>query len=315
MIRTHDDDQLNADAERIAKLTGETAAEVRARVPDKVLAETPRSLSKQIPRLLKSSAVGGGVIDGMAYVDLADGRRFFGHPSQPSHVRQWRLLSGLLPAELPGEAFLCALDVAMRYEHDVSVPIDMLPSGRGVVLEVGAYIGHKAVRMMEHVPDGSRYIGVELHPDNIELLRRNVSTVCGPDHISLHNCGVWDSDGEMEIFGKGRQRNALAPPDNKALDEALGVTVPVYTLDSLLAAELASGEVVDFMYMSINGAEPEALRGLDRFATRIRAMRIITPYQRDGVKVHDEVRSRVEALGFDLDERTFERSVFATRTI
>lgn len=97
-------------AARLGDLTGESVDQVVARAGSDELRSANTKLSPRIPQLLATQFVAAGVTDGSPYVVLPTGRIFYGLPSAPSHVRQHRLLRGLLDERIPEECFVCALE-------------------------------------------------------------------------------------------------------------------------------------------------------------------------------------------------------------
>lgn len=285
-------------ATRLAALTGESLEEVVARVGSSGLPERAH-LSPTITPILATAFADAGVIDGMPYVTLQNGRTFFGLPSERTHERQHQLLRGLLDPRIPPEGFLCAMDVVHRYVADATVPLDLLPGDGGVIVEVGAFLGHKAVWMMDQsIGTTGRFVAIELLPENCEIMTRNFA-VNGFDNTVVVPEGVWHQPGEIEVMGKGRQRNTLVDIDGGRISDPTGYMAPVNPLSDILSRTIPD-TAVDFMYLSVNGAEIEALQGLGPWSDRIRALRVASPYTRDGHETSARVRAMLEDLGFEL---------------
>lgn len=285
-------------AARLGDLTGESVDQVVARVGSDELRSANTKLSPRIPQLLATQFVAAGVTDGSPYVVLPTGRIFYGLPSAPSHVRQHRLLRGLLDERIPEECFVCALDVVYRYVADRTVSVELLPGRDGTIVEVGAYLGHKGMRMMDaSIGTTGRYVGIEMLPDNCGLMARNFAEN-GFDNAVVVPEGVWREPDVMDVMGKGRQRHSLVDIDAGRLSDPTGYTVPVNPLHDILARTLPAEAVVDFMYVSVNGAELEALDGLGDWAQRIRTIYVAANYDRDGEATSGRVGAQLAALGF-----------------
>lgn len=296
LVRALSVEQLDV-AARLGALTGETVDEVVSRLGVRAIPKLAH-LSRTIPKLLQAKFKHAGVRDGLPYVELRNGRVFYGLPSQRSHVQQHRLLQGLLDPDLPSECFLCALDVVHRYVADETIPVDLLPGSGGTIVEVGAYLGHKAMRMMDaSIGTTGRFVAIELIPENCEIIRRNF-TENGFSNAVILREGAWNQPGEIEVIGKGQQRNTLVEIDGGRLGAPTGYVAPVSPLSDILSRTVPDGSIVDFMYLSVNGAELEAIEGLGEWAARVRSIRVAAPYRRDGRSNAERARALLKHMGF-----------------
>lgn len=303
-------------AARLGELTGESVDQVVARVGSAAIPGKRAKLSPRIPKLLATEFAAAGIREGMPYVVLPNGRIFYGLPSAPTHVRQHRLLRGLLDERIPEEGFICALDVVYRYVADRTVPLNLLPGTGGVVVEVGAYLGHKAIRMMDaSIGKTGHFVAIELLPENCEVMARNFAEN-GFDNAVIVPEGVWNEPDRIEVMGRGRQRHTLVHIDAGRLSNPTGHLAPVNPLNDILGRSLPANAVVDFMYLSVNGAEIEALDGLGDWAERIRAIYVAANYKRDGQETIGRVRARLRDRGFELaDSHHSRRSITGLRDV
>ncbi|MGH8536185.1 MAG: FkbM family methyltransferase [Gammaproteobacteria bacterium] len=299
-------------ASRLGALTGETVEDVGSRLGVRAIPQRA-DLSRTIPKLLQAKFKRAGVRYGLPYVELHNGRVFYGLPSQRSHVQQHRLLRGLLDPDLPPECFLCALDVVHRYVADETIPVDLLPRPDGTIVEVGAYLGHKAMRMMDaSIGTTGHFVAIELMPENCEIMRRNF-TENGFSNTVIVREGVWNQPGEIEVMGKGQQRNTLVEIDGGRLSVPTGYLAPVSPLSDILSRTLPEGSIVDFMYLSVNGAELEAIEGLGDWAARVRSIRVAAPYRREGGSNATRARALLEHMGFGIASGPRPTIVLGTR--
>ena len=194
----------------VAQVRGESLEEVHHRFSEVQLRTAPRSFSRHIPALKAASFLETGVSDGMAYAKIPDGHVFYGFQSQPNHRKAYQFVHDLLPKEITEDAFLVAIDVVQRFATDFTwPPPEILPPRDGLVVECGAYLGHKTIRFAEELVPEGRVLAIEMMPDNVEILRRNIKENGLENRIDVMEYGVWDSAGELEVRGKGRQRNTL----------------------------------------------------------------------------------------------------------
>ena len=268
----------------IAKVRSETVEQVKSRFSKSQLALAPQSFSRHIPALREMEFVETGVSDGMAYAKLHDGHTFYGFKSMPNHRRAFEFVKDLLAPEINEDTFLVALDVVQRFATNFTwPPEEITPPKDGIVVECGAYLGHKTIRFAEELVPEGKVLAIEMMPDNVEILRRNIKENDLEHRIDVMEYGVWDSPGELEVRGKGRQRNTLI--ELEKLSDDAGVIAKVDTLDNLL--DSWEQIHVDLIFITVNGAEVEAIRGLDSWLTKVGGMFVAAPYEREGRRCSD----------------------------
>jgi FkbM family methyltransferase len=278
------DNVISERAQAIAQVRGESIEEVRHKFSNDELSTAPRSFSRHISTLRDARFLETGVSDGMAYAKIPDGHVFYGFQSMPNHRRAYKFVQDLLPKEITEDTFLVAIDVAQRYATDFTwPPPEILPPSDGLVVECGAYLGHKTIRFAEELVPEGRVLAIEMMPDNVEILRKNIKENGLENRIDVMEYGVWDSPGELEVRGKGRQRNTLIELDKLSNDT--GVIAKVDTLDNLL--DSWGKNHIDLIFITVNGAEVEALKGLDRWLSKVGGMFVAAPYEREGRRCSD----------------------------
>lgn len=281
-------------ATKIAAVREETIEAVVERFGEDALHRAPGSFSKHIPRLRRFEIAEAGAADGIAWVRLPDGHRLHSPESEPPHRRAFRFVEDLMPPALDEATFLAGIDAVQRFEHGLErLPEALTPRPDGCVVECGAYLGHKSIRFAESLVPEGEVLAVEMMPRNVEILRRNVEANDLGERISILEAGVWNEAGEVEVWGKGRQRNSLVPLEHIKVDT--GVMVRVDTLDVLL--DQWGRPFIDLLYVTINGAEIEALQGLVRRLPTVRGIFIVSPYDRDGVACAETCRELLVGKG------------------
>ncbi len=234
------------------------------------------------------------VNDGLTQVRLTNGRVFWGHPTGRMMLRVYRLLTELLPDIVIPEAYRLAIDVASRYRGATSGFKAFLPGAGGVIFEVGAYLGFKAVRFAEIVGPTGKVVSIEAHPSNFDVMVRNIRDNGMESIISAVHCGVWSEPGTMTLKGTDRQSASLVDLDQKQHYQSV-CTVPTDTLARIMdRLEIAK---VDVMNLQVMGAEVEALRGLGDRLNDVRVFRIVTPFTRDGRSARDDCEKILTQAG------------------
>jgi len=280
----------------LAHVRGEAPATVAHKYSENELATIPSTFSKHIPALRKTRLLETGLRDGMAFARTPDGKIFYGYPSKANHRRAYHFVKDLLPQEVTEDTFLVSLDVAQRYATDFTWPPgDILPQRSGTVVECGAYLGYKTIRFAEElVPDG-KILAIELMPENVNILRRNVAEAGLSDRITIVQAGVWHKPDTLLVKGKGRQRNTLVELDK--LKDDTNVVARVDTLDNLLDEWEIGDTTIDLLFVTVNGAEIEALQGLHRWMARVRGLFVAAPYERNGQPNADTCREILDRKG------------------
>lgn len=125
-----------------------------------------------------------------------------------------------------------------------------------VVLDCGANVGVYTRLALEA---GARLVvAIELAPENLECLRRNMAEEIRAGRAVVYPKGVWDKDDmlTLNVSAKNSAANSVVMhPEG----ERQGPQVPLTTIDKIVA-ELKLDRV-DFIKMDIEGAERNALEG------------------------------------------------------
>ena len=218
---------------RLADIRGESREEVLARFSADDLARIPKSFSRHIKTMYDLPVVSSGVEDGLPCLRLKNGRVFYGHMPAANHRRQFGFVRDLLPSAIVEDAFLAALDVAVRYVRMEPWPPDaLLPRRDGLIVECGAYLGHKSIAFADELVPEGRVVAIEMIPENLKILRRNVAANGLSDRILVVPYGVWNEDRMLRIYSKGWQKNSLVGITRL---DASTIEVPVRRLERIMA--------------------------------------------------------------------------------
>lgn len=301
-------ERLNA----LAKAREERPEHLFSRLGHKGLRGCPRNFSKHIPALKQLSVKQAGIRDGLAFLRLRNGRVFFGFPSRPNHRRTYEYVKDIVPPVLSAETFLLGLDIAHRYATDFAWPSETIkPGAGGAIIEVGAYLGHKTVRFAEElVGTAGKVLAIEMMPQNVAILRMNVTANGLDDVIDVVEAGIWSAPRKMRVRGMGRQRNSLVSLEKLDIDQDLDVNVD--TLDNFITRWGVNR--VDLVFLTVNGAEIEALQGFELTVDRVLALFVAAPYERDGRPNADMCRDLLCGKGFQVLPSSNRNRVLAVRS-
>ena len=214
-----------------------------------------------------------------------DGMIFHDHIGSRKHRQLYWLLRDKSQSIYDSETFFARSAVYRSYVHGVGrVPGDRFAAvPGGVIIEAGAYVGYKALAFAKVVGKGGFVGAIEANPRNYTLLKRNIENNQVSARVEATHCAVWNKTDTLMLTGKGRMQNTVARTDE--LEFAETAKIPARTLDDIL--DSFGVDHVNFLNLQLNGAEIEAIEGLQRRFKDVEYINIITRYKRDGEYVVD----------------------------
>ena len=237
--------------------------------------------------------------DGVPFVRLNNDRVFYGYlPTRRQRMIYRRFCDRAVQRNVDECAIDVALGIVNRYlgpqseETHISQGkyYDLQPGN--IVVEVGAFVGYYAMRASELVGPSGHVVAIEAVRENLELLKRNVEANSISNITFVHRA-AWNSTGTLNVFRKTKQQ-ASAIPGMVPSDE--GADVPCDTVDNVLKE--AGIERVDFVRMQINGAEWEALEGMEETLSKYPKLLVAAILQRDGQPSWKTVAPQLQKHGY-----------------
>ena len=124
-----------------------------------------------------------------------------------------------------------------------------------IVLDCGANVGAYTRHALER--GAKLVVAIEMAPESLECLRRNLANEIASRRVLIYPKGVWNKDDVLQLSMSPEWASTAS---SVALDRGgHGPTVPLTTIDKLVSElNLPS---VDFIKMDIEGAEMQALEG------------------------------------------------------
>jgi len=164
---------------------------------------------------------------------------------------------------------LQSLSVLRPYERYLEVE-------RGdVCLDIGAAVGEDSFHMIRS--GAQRVYTVEADPDNFYLLEKNIRRNELESRIIPLNIAAWNRDEFLTFYKAERPTDGGLfenhHPDSKKTGEK--IEVPARRLDKLIETK------IDFIKMNIEGAELEALEGMERILDEAGKIFLTTDHYRD----------------------------------
>ena len=238
--------------------------------------------------------------DGIIAVDLKDGTKFYGNQDEVKKTwiikyadkRRLTKIAGFDESVLSFFNMLMKLYLAEKteYEHDY-----VLKSG-DVVVDLGANIGVFTVRAAKAVGAGGRVIAVESEDSVLALLRKNIKAN-KLENVIVVPKGIWSSKGKLKLqLSKITQSHSFCQGDDRGEITDQFIMVDVDTLDSI--ADEFNVKKVDFVKMNIEGAETEALKGMEKILASNNCKLAIVTHVINGQNTYRPVVARLKAKGF-----------------
>ncbi len=167
------------------------------------------------------------------------------------------------------------IDFAPGREDDVIEHFN--PSKGNVVVDVGAHVGRYSILGSKLVGMTGKVIAVEAHPDNFQLLKRNLQLNKSGNVIAL-NCAAYSEDEtHLRLFLAGEDKgntiyNTLM--ESRHATEKF-VTVHAFKLDSIVQHAGIQAHEINWIKIDVEGAEYEVLKGAQNILSKSKDISIL----------------------------------------
>jgi FkbM family methyltransferase len=237
--------------------------------------------------------------EGDAFVVLKNGTKFYGPQRKYNRDKYlYKLLKSSTKEVLKSEAIQVAMDVVIRYvEGGLKYGGPKKQSYYKVkegdhVAEMGAYQGFCSLKLAQQVGPSGKVVCIEPNRDNFRLLKKNM-TQNGYKHVHLVNYGVWDSDKLLSFNIKNRDGQSSSIEMNYTDSDVYKIQAK--TLDNIFSEINVFPS--DFVIVQLNGAEINALKGLNNLSPKHFA--IAARYDTKGVDAAIEIRDFLINKGYN----------------
>ena len=238
--------------------------------------------------------------DGIIAVVLKDGTQFYGNQDairkpwiiKYADKRRLTKIAGFDESALSFFNMLMRLYLAKStdYEHDY-----VLKSG-DVVVDLGANIGVFTVKAAKAVGPRGKVIAIESEDSALALLRENIEAN-KLENVIVVPKRIWSSKGKLKLqLSKTTQSHSFCQGDDRGEITDQFITVDVDTLDSVMN-EL-NIEKVDFVKMNIEGAETEALVGMEKMLASSNCKLAIVTHVINGKYTYRPAVAHLKEKGF-----------------
>lgn len=238
--------------------------------------------------------------DGILFVELDNGTKLYGLRDKASS-RRVKLIAphhelGKMKAF---EDFVSILDIL--YEQYVEGTYEKYyePKRGDTVVDAGANIGSFTVKAAEAVGRTGKVIAIEPEANNLKLLQRNIEAN-GLRNVVIVPKGVWSTKDELKLsLSRQTMGHSFYRKHYYETDRANEIEdVEVDTLDNMLRESGITR--VDFIKMDIEGAEIEALKGMDEVLRSDVKLAIEVRHIVDGKRTDKTIIPQLREKGFEV---------------
>jgi FkbM family methyltransferase len=175
------------------------------------------------------------------------------------------------------------------HEQELRIIVeDLLPAG-GIVLDVGAHVGHWSLRL---AGKASHVVAVEANPETVKVLRRNIA-VNGIENVAVLQMAAWDEAAQLRLSDPAGQS---AGGSTRVLPDETG-TVWGEPLDA--QPELAQLPRLDLVKLDVEGADLHALRGMAGLLGKFRPALFIECHDVYGYYRREDLEALLTSLGYE----------------
>ena len=188
--------------------------------------------------------------------------------------------------------------------HSLS-PVVTVDEGATVVL-VGCWSIFTLEKWFNAIGASGKLIIVEADPLSYSILVQEIMQRKNHQEIMLHNIAAWSEKAELTFEKADRPGSNKVEETNVHYEELIGtyiekIKVPANTLDNILSNDNVGK--IDHIQLNINGAEIEALKGLEKTISLFHpSFSILSETKSDetGEPVSGMVVSFLEGKGYDV---------------
>lgn len=179
-------------------------------------------------------------------------------------------------------------------DHEASLePLIRGMLGGGTFLDVGAHVGHYAIRL---AAQARAVIAVEPSPEIAWVLRRNVSLNGLEDKVTVLEVAAWDSETDLWLADEARYvfKNRAATTRTVPVSDDSRPPVRGVPLDSLLGNVTG----ISFVKVDVEGADLHAVRGMAGTLRRERPAMLIERHDTLGHYEIGQLHMLLSELGY-----------------
>ncbi len=220
----------------------------------------------KINKRLKGKIKKCGIENNYPFIELEDGKKFFGHKSEKYQKRLFFLFNSYIKSKINNnfECINLLYDVQFRYlipptlkeSYDLGKYYNI--SKDDVILEIGAYTGLYAIKLSDLIKDKAKIIAIEAMKNNFKILEKNIK-INKKSNIIPINKAAWNKQENLKFYSNKKQDNSAV---KGIVDTKKTTQVKSDTIDNIVKKE--NLKKVNFVRIQINGAEKKAINGMEK---------------------------------------------------
>lgn len=171
---------------------------------------------------------------------------------------------------------------------------DLMPEG-GVLLDVGAHVGHWTLRL---AGKAKHVIAVEANPETATILRRNIA-INDIDNVHVMELAAWNERGSLTLSDPNQHRaggSTRTIPGEDDSGQSGAVSVPALPLDEM--PSLKTLERLDLIKLDVEGADVRALRGMSKTIRRFKPTLFVETHDAYGYYERADLEAVLRDLGY-----------------
>lgn len=238
-----------------------------------------------------------GIEDGLLFIQLNSGMKFFGYPSDPVQRKQFELLAPQsIKDKISPEYFNIAIDITKRYltHRDIEEArkksrfLNVMEGN--IAIEGGAFTGYYAMQLSQSVGEKGMVVAIEAVPENFKLLKKNIESNNLTNVIAV-NKALSNQKGTATFFRKKKQEGSIV---KGMVSEKNQISVECDLVDNIVT-ELNLPKI-DFIRLQLNGAELNALKGMSKTLQHQPQVLVAAPYSKDGIPFKKKIIDYLESI-------------------
>lgn len=182
---------------------------------------------------------------------------------------------------------------------------ETMPLNAEVAMDVGAYVGLRALAMHYCVGAKGFVYAIEVEDENFRLLKKNIEENNLSNMLAIQE-GIDSTSRIATLYTRNKQSMAhglrsfesIEDPGAIATKNLNRVTCQVQTLTMDDLFKKYNIEKVDNMHISVTGHEVEVLNGINSILPVMKKVRVSCPYKTDGIPNIETARKILEQKGF-----------------
>ncbi len=182
---------------------------------------------------------------------------------------------------------------------------ETMPKIGDIAMDIGAYIGHRALAMHYCAGKTGMVYAIEVEEDNFKLLKKNIEANNIKNLIAIQEAidikprvtTLYTRDKKSMAHGL-KMFEAIEDPSSIDKNQVSKLTKTVNTITMDMLFEKYNIDRVDNLHISVTGHEIEVLQGINEILPKLKIIRVSCPYYTKGIPNIGSAKKLLEEKGF-----------------